>query len=480
MALLAGRYEVVRPIAQGGMATVYLAKILGEGGFERLVAVKVMHPHIANESEFVSMFLDEARLAARIRHPNVVPTLAVERNADGLFLVMEYIEGHPLHAILRAALTAKRYLSIPVALRIVVDLLEGLHAAHELEDESGHHLDLVHRDVSPQNVLVGSDGVSRITDFGVAHARARLATTQGSGLKGKVAYLSPEQLLTVAKVDRRSDVFAAGIVLWESLTGRRLFRGETEGQTIAQIMGGAKRAPHQVRPDIPELISQACMKALASEPENRFQTAVELADALEAAANEVGITLAKPREVAAEITALEVPDQKIDATKVRLGPGSAESSSGISPPAAAGTGLSQGSTTAAGSALSTVPGEPPRNRGRWLAVGVVGALLIGGGSLAIAMRSAVSATSPTSRPETAATGSLAAREEPPKEQPKPEVTALPSAEPEEQPAPSASAAPSANAASAPTPAPVPKTGPKPVAKPAGAVRSGPGYRPEGL
>ena len=153
---------------------MYLAKVLGEGGFERLVALKVMHPHIANEPDFVSMFLDEARLAARIRHPNVVSTLAVERNEEGLCLVMEYIEGHALNAILRTALTAKKGLSIPVVLRILVDLLEGLHAAHELDGDDGHSLELVHRDASPQNVLVGAD-TARI----VAGAKAMLGRPGG-------------------------------------------------------------------------------------------------------------------------------------------------------------------------------------------------------------------------------------------------------------------------------------------------------------
>ncbi|MBK9000981.1 MAG: serine/threonine protein kinase [Myxococcales bacterium] len=457
-----GRYELVRPIAQGGMATVYLAKVRGEGGFERLVALKVMHPHISNEPDFVSMFLDEARLAARIRHPNVVPTLAVERNDDGLCLVMEYIEGHALHSILRTALGAKKHLSIPVALRIVVDLLEGLHAAHELRDEEGHPLDLVHRDVSPQNVLVGADGVSRITDFGVAHARARLATTQGSGLKGKVAYLAPEQVMTTGKVDRRADVFAAGIVLWEALTGRRLFRGETEGQTIAQIMAGAQRAPREVRSDVPLQISDVCMKALTAARDDRFQTAVDFADALEAAATAAGVPLAKPREVAAEILSLDVKAPPIDAAKLHTGPAKSGSSSGIS----------RGSATGDASALvASTPAAARTSKARWLGLGAAGVVAVVALGLVLGVRSGdgkSAAVQPTLAASTAP--SVEATPEPTPPAPaKPE----PAPEPEVSAAPSPSAAPPASASAKPA-----QKTQTPSSRP--TRPSAPGYRPEGL
>lgn len=447
---MAGRYEIVRPLAQGGMATVYLAKVRGEGGFERLVALKIMHSHIANEPEFVSMFLDEARLAARIRHPNVVATLAVERNEDGPCLVMEYIEGHALNAILRTALGAKKHLSIPVALRIVVDLLEGLHAAHELRDEDGHALDLVHRDVSPQNVLVGADGVSRITDFGVAHARARLATTQGSGLKGKVAYLSPEQLMTTGKIDRRSDIFAAGIVLWEALTGRRLFRGETEGQTIAQIMTGAQRSPREVRADVPVSVSDVCMKALSAAREQRFQTAVELADALEAAAAAAGIALAKPREVATEIQSLEVAAPLIDAGKLHAGPAKGGSSSEIS----RGTsGL-----------VASTPTVPRSANGRWIALGGIAVVAIVGVGLALGLRSGGGTTASAAPPATASIEPTPAKARP-EPVPEPSVAPGPAAAPSAEPPASASVK-SREKTQAPSPRPT-----RPAA---------PGYRPEGL
>ncbi len=447
------------------MATVYLAKVLGEGGFERLVALKVMHPHIANEPDFVSMFLDEARLAARIRHPNVVSTLAVERNEEGLCLVMEYIEGHALNAILRTALTAKKSLSIPVVLRILVDLLEGLHAAHELDGDDGHSLELVHRDVSPQNVLVGADGVSRITDFGVAQAKARLTTTQGSGLKGKVAYVSPEQVMLTGKIDRRADVFAAGIVLWEALTGRRLFRGESEGQTIAQIMAGVQRTPRDVRADVPPAISEVCMKALSNGREDRYQTAVEFADAIEAAAMEAGVTLAKPREVATEILTFDIAAPAIDAGMLRADPTRGGSSSGVS----------RDRATDAESALVASTAAVPRARaGRWFLIAGLAAVGIGGLAFAVGTRSrggapvAAVPPSPVITSSTAhAESMLSAAPEDPVPGPIPSVNA----------APAPSAPPSAAvAASAPAKAVTkePATTPRPTRPTA------PGYRPEGL
>ena len=195
MAVRIGRYEVIRAIASGGMATVHLARTVGEGGFERLVAIKVMHPHIATDPAFVAMFLDEARLAARIRHPNVVATHDVQKSPAGVFLVMDYIDGPSLHTVLRALHERDRVLPLDITLRIMGDALAGLHAAHELCGENGEPLNLVHRDISPDNILVGNDGLARITDFGVARAESRISTTSGAALKGKLAFMSPERIM---------------------------------------------------------------------------------------------------------------------------------------------------------------------------------------------------------------------------------------------------------------------------------------------
>ncbi|HTN87430.1 MAG TPA: serine/threonine-protein kinase, partial [Sorangium sp.] len=299
MTLHAGRYESLRAIASGGMATVYLGRAVGAGGFERLVALKMMHPHIAAEPEFVAMFLDEARLAARVRHPNVVATFDLVE--DPLFLVMEYIEGPSLHLLLRTCARAKRPVPLGIALRIFLDVLAGLHAAHELTGSDGEPLHLVHRDVSPQNVLVGIDGVARITDFGVARAETRLMSTQGNALKGKLAYMAPEQI-RAQQVDRRSDVYSAGVVLWEMLTEERLFKADNDGALIAHILQGPPTGPRGVMPSVPAAIDRICLRALSTDPDDRFPTAAAFAEALEeAAAQTPGLAVSSPRAVEALI-----------------------------------------------------------------------------------------------------------------------------------------------------------------------------------
>lgn len=290
-----GRYESIRQLAQGGMATVYLGRALGVGGFQRLVAIKQMHPHFATEETFVSMFLDEARLTAKIRHPNVVPVLDIDEGEGGLFIVMDFVDGASLFRIQKTMDGARMPLSI--ALRIVLDVLAGLHAAHELVDEDGTHLAIVHRDVSPHNVLVGTDGVSRISDFGVAKAAARIHSTGNGALKGKVSYMSPEQLRGT-DIDRRVDVYGVGVVLWELLAGRRLFPADDDMFKVMHLVSlGAASSPGS-HADVPDALDAACMKALAP-LEARFGTAQEFSDALELAAASCGIVIAKTRDVAA-------------------------------------------------------------------------------------------------------------------------------------------------------------------------------------
>lgn len=296
MALRCGRYETLRVIASGGMATVHLARALGAGGFERLVAIKVMHPHIAREPEFVDMFLDEGRLAASIHHPNVVGTIDVQRDEGGLFIVMDYVEGAALQLIWRELWAQGQTIPLPITLRIFLDVLAGLHAAHELCGADGEPLYLVHRDVSPQNILVGVDGVARLTDFGVARARSRLASTQGGQLKGKLTYMAPEQVRAEA-VDRRTDIYAAGVVLWEMLAGRRLNRADNDAAVVQCIMDGVSKSPRDVLATVPEPISMVCMRALGFEPEDRYPTASAFAEALETAAQEAGVMIATPLRV---------------------------------------------------------------------------------------------------------------------------------------------------------------------------------------
>ena len=306
------RYELVGEIASGGMATVYLARLTGVGGFQRFVAMKRLHPHLANEKEFVEMFLDEARIAARIHHPNVVPILEVGASAVGYYLVMEYIEGDTLARLLARAATAGKRLPVPIALRIALDMLSGLHAAHELRDDAGEAVNLVHRDVSPQNVLVGVDGIARITDFGVARAASRLTATRVGQLKGKIAYMAPEQAAGEESLDRRADVFAAGIVVWEEIAAKRLFKAENEAATLSRVMSEPVPSLLAFVPDLSPELSAVVMRALDRNPEHRFASCAQFADALEAAATGRD-RIATPRELAAYVT--EVLGEEVSAQR---------------------------------------------------------------------------------------------------------------------------------------------------------------------
>ena len=274
------RFELVAELASGGMATVYLARLSGVAGFQRLVAIKRLHPHLANEPDFIEMFLDEARLAARIHHPNVVPIQEVGESTSGYYLVMDYVEGDTLARLLARAAQTKTQIPWGVTIRILLDTLAGLHAAHELTDDLGQPLALVHRDVSPQNILVGSDGIARITDFGVARASSRLSTTRSGQLKGKLAYMAPEQARG-DRIDRRADVFSCGIVLWEALALKRLFKGDGEAATLNRVLYDPIAPPSTHRSGIPAALEAVCMKALERDVDERFATAEEFADELE-------------------------------------------------------------------------------------------------------------------------------------------------------------------------------------------------------
>jgi serine/threonine-protein kinase len=303
VSLRAGRYEILRPIASGGMATVHLGRAVGPGGFERRVAIKTMLPGLAAQADFVDMFLDEARLSARVHHPNVVATLDVQQDDEGVFLVMEYIDGFSLRTILDASRRQGRVLSFGLTLRIFLDLLAGLHAAHELTDGEGRPLAVIHRDVSPHNILVGADGITRITDFGIAHAEARLTSTIEGLVKGKLRYMAPEQLGD-EEIDRRTDLYSAGAVLWEMLAGHVLVSGETDGDYLLAIGNPVKESPRVRNPEAPEPIAQVCLRALRLSPDDRYATAEAFAEALDAAAIASGITVASTRDLSMFVRAL--------------------------------------------------------------------------------------------------------------------------------------------------------------------------------
>jgi serine/threonine-protein kinase len=276
--LVIGRYVVFDEIASGGMATVHLGRLRGAVGFARTVAIKRLHTGLARDEEFTAMFLDEARLAARIRHPNVVQVLDVVHEGGELFLVMDYVQGESLARLVRAV----RPGMIPprIAVAIMASVLHGLHAAHEATSEHGQPLEIVHRDVSPQNVLVGTDGVARVLDFGVAKAANRIQTTRDGSVKGKIAYMAPEQLLSES-VDRRADIYAAAVVLWEAITAERLFDGDNQGRVVRKILDEPVPIPSTKVPGLPKTLDDAVMRGLDRDVKNRWQTAREFASALE-------------------------------------------------------------------------------------------------------------------------------------------------------------------------------------------------------
>jgi serine/threonine protein kinase len=274
------------------MATVHFGRLSGPAGFSRTVAIKRLHPNLAKDPEFVAMFLDEARLAARIRHPNVVPTLDVVATEGEIFLVMDYVQGESLSK-LRVAMQATKRLTDPrIVAAIMSGVLHGLHAAHEAKSEQGQSLNIVHRDVSPQNVLVGIEGVARVLDFGVAKAIGRVQTTREGHIKGKLAYMPPEQLHG-GRVTRQTDVYAAAVVTWETLTGRRLFSGDHEGALVTSILLTPVQPPSKIAPHIPASFDQVVMRGLDRDPTKRYATAREMALDLErcagvASTSEVG------------------------------------------------------------------------------------------------------------------------------------------------------------------------------------------------
>jgi eukaryotic-like serine/threonine-protein kinase len=276
-----GRYAIGPKIASGGMATVHVGRVVGSIGFTRTVAIKRLHERYASDPKFVSMFVDEARLAARVRHPNVVPTLDVLVDGGELFVVLEYVHGEPISRLTKL-LPAGQKFPLWASSAIAFGTLLGLHAAHDARNERGEPLRIVHRDVSPQNVIVGPDGVARVVDFGIAKAVERLRTTQDKEVKGKLAYMSPEQLES-KPLDQRTDVYALSVVLWELLTGKRLFGQDEPPALLFAIMKGATELPSKHSSDVSPKLDAVVMRGLARIPDHRWPTARAMALALEEA-----------------------------------------------------------------------------------------------------------------------------------------------------------------------------------------------------
>jgi len=277
-----GRYELLVPIASGGMASVWAARMKGSRGFQKIVAVKVMLAELADDTNFETMFLDEAELASRIKHPNVVEITDLGEQTGVLYQVMEWVDGEPLNHLLRV-FKDKSGIPLSLAIRIVVQAAGGLHAAHELRGEDDELVGLVHRDVSPQNLLVTYDGSVKVVDFGVAKATSNNQMTRVGQMKGKVPYMAPEQALG-EKVDRRTDVFALGIVLYQLTTGKHPFRGDNDLTTLRRICDRSPVAsPRTIVPDFPVALDEAIARALAKDKASRFQSMAEMMRALEVA-----------------------------------------------------------------------------------------------------------------------------------------------------------------------------------------------------
>jgi phosphate/phosphite/phosphonate ABC transporter binding protein len=312
-----GRYDLIDRLATGGMAEIFLAVEKGVQGLERLVVVKRILPHLAEHQAFVDMFLQEARIVARLSHPNIVQIHELGEDGGSYFIAMEYVAGSSFRELLRAAARAGVHVPLEVALGMVAQACAGAHAAHELTDPQGHPLGLVHRDISPHNLMVTGEGHVKLLDFGIAKATemALDEKTRTGALKGKVHYMSPEQCRQ-EPLDRRSDVFALGIVLWELITQRRLFKRDSELDTMQSIVAGEVWDPREFREDVPEPVVLAVMRALRAKKEERYKTADEMRKAILDAASILSFT-AQPEEVGPFVTELLGEEHEAMATAVQ-------------------------------------------------------------------------------------------------------------------------------------------------------------------
>ncbi len=396
-----GRYELLLELASGGMATVYIGRQRGAAGFQRLVAIKRMHPHVSKVPELAASFMDEARIASLIRHPNVVNVHDVHETDGEHLLVMDYVEGASLAAVMRGARKRRERIGRPAALRILVDALAGLHAAHEQTTLDGRPLGVVHRDATPHNILLGVDGSVRLTDFGIAKAAERTVNTATGLAKGKFRYMAPEQARGGA-LDRRVDVFAMGIVAWELLTGARLFDADSDGQVLLAISEGNYRKPSSEDPSIPPELEAIVMRALSVNPNERWPTALAFADAITAWGQATG-EIASPAEVSRlvhEFCGVEVQARRTSLSEVLAGTRAAPAL-GVSSVRRSGTGTGSTAGTSAPltldsvkvmQALSAEDIRAYRTRRRMLIAGAaVGGFVVAG--LLVAIAAVVSAKS---------------------------------------------------------------------------------------
>jgi eukaryotic-like serine/threonine-protein kinase len=470
-----GRYALFDEIASGGMASVHVGRLVGPVGFSRTVAIKRLHPQFAKDPEFVTMFLDEARLAARIRHPNVVPTLDVVASQGELFLVMEFVLGASFARLLQVTRSRDQRAPPEVVASIMSAVLHGLHAAHEAKSERGEPLGIVHRDVSPQNILVGTDGIARVLDFGIAKAAGRAQVTREGHVRGKMAYISPEQFQH-GVADRKADIYATAVVMWEALTGQRLFLGENEAATIAKVLTGQVPVPSSLAPGIPKELDEVVLRGLSRDPAERFETAREMALTIEgvgllSAPSRVGswvedmvggelATRALTLTEIEQIDDLPIAEHSSRPPRILVAsdePTTVEPGMGT-PPLDMSAGPSR-------SEEPTAPDYRPQRRRRMIAGGLAAALvlLLFFGWLGLRRGAEVDASSG------AAAHPIEAAESPVPPPPEPSSLAAPTAP-----------APPADTVSEPAPPDAPATGPAPsIAPPEPSGRRGPVRRPSG-
>ncbi len=308
-----GRFQIVASVGHGGMSDVYLALGRGEQGTDKLLVVKVLRTSMAENPETITMFRDEARLAVRLHHPNIVQTLEYGREAGLSFMVMEYLEGQPLHRVLRR-FRGDGGLPLECAAYVMIEALSGLEYAHELCDYDGRSLQIVHRDISPQNVFVTYGGDVKLVDFGIAKSTHSAAMTAVGSVKGKLSYMSPEQSRAQA-TDRRTDIFAMGVMLWELMAGRRLWAGKTDAE-IAIALAEGKLPERSLPPDAPEELTRIAAKAMALDPELRYPTAKAFREALERFVDDEGL-VASRRSLATRLEAVFAEDRAADARLIR-------------------------------------------------------------------------------------------------------------------------------------------------------------------
>jgi hypothetical protein len=284
-----GAYELLLELASGGMATVHLARATDKRQGPPLVALKRPHRHLQGDKTFLTMLVDEARLASAIDHPNVVKVRELGFDGGMPFIVMDYVEGTSLAELRRELSAIGRAIDVRVAVRIIIDALLGLHAAHELKDDNGKPLRIIHRDVSPHNVLIGCDGRAFVTDFGIAKAEDRIQTTRTHEVKGKLAYLAPERIDKRRICTVQSDVFSMAVVLWECFAGRRLFRGDEAVDVLQEVMSAPIPTLKQIGAQVPRALDDVVARALSRDLDTRYLTALDLAQAVERAAGPEGV-----------------------------------------------------------------------------------------------------------------------------------------------------------------------------------------------